>query len=54
MRTRVIPGHEAGYSRGFVAQYKGPDSGIWFDIGDPVATESQARCKAQQYEEEHQ
>lgn len=47
--TRVVPGREAGYARGWVAQYRDPTTNIWFDIGDPEDTLQLARAKAARF-----
>lgn len=50
-RTRIIPADDGGYgpAAGYLAQYQDPDTGAWFDIGDPAASRALAEAKADKY-----
>lgn len=51
-RVRVVPGSQAGYGHnsGWLAQYWDTDIKVWFDIGDPHDSETDARRAADDYE----
>ena len=44
-RIRVIPASENGYGpgSGYLVQYRDPEIGAWFDIGDPVSAADAGR-----------
>lgn len=44
--VRVIPARDNGYGAGWLAQYRDDVLFAWFDLGDPLPTEADARARA--------
>lgn len=44
-RLKVVPASEAGYGEGWIVRRWYPAIQRWFDVGDPVPTEAEARAK---------